>query len=239
MDYYRSVKEELERIAAGWMQEPVSVVSARTLSSKEAIGTPERTDFPLQKGKEFMIEAVFREARGQAFTDMPGNFQGSLKDVVGLELRDNFERAIFIAAFNAVMRHSGTVTGTVHCRDKQPKLCAEQLPGFVRKHFANPKIAFIGYQPAMIEELSHSFQLRVVDLDEGNIGQERFGIRVEGPEKTEEVLLWGDMVMATGSTCVNGSITDFLIKKPVVFFGVTVAGLAVLEGYRRYCPFGQ
>ncbi len=239
MDYYGPLKAELAGMAEQMMGEMVKVVSARPLSPEEAIGKPDRTDYPLQKGKEVMIEAVFRDARAQAFTDMPGTFQGSLRDLIGLDLRNNFERAVFIAGFNAVMRHFGRVEHTVHCKDGAPKTCAEQLPAFVEGHFGSPRIAFIGYQPAMIEKLSQSFSLRVVDLDKDNIGTLRFGIPIEGPEKTGEALSWGDIILATGSTCVNDTIVSFLGDKPVVFYGVTVAGLATLRGYRRFCPCSE
>lgn len=88
----------------------------------------------------------------------------------------------------------------------------------------------------MIERLSQSFPLRVIDLDKDNIAARRFGVLIEGPEKTGEALLWGDMILATGSTCVNSTIVSFLGEKPVVFYGVTVAGPAALHGYRRFCP---
>ncbi len=133
------------------------------------------------------------------------------------------------------MRDFGHVANTVHCKDSEPRLCAQQLPAFVTEHFGRPQIAFVGYQPAMIEELSRSFDLRVIDLDKDNIGANRFGLVIEGPEKTEDVLSWGDVILATGSTCVNGTIISFVGKKPVVFYGVTVAGPAMVFGYDRYC----
>jgi hypothetical protein len=236
MEYYKKLKTELHAMAGQLMGEPVKVVSARPLSPQEAIGTPDRTDFPILKGKEVMVEAVFRNSRGHAFTDMPGNFQGSLQAVMDLKLQTHFERAVFIATINAVMRDAGKVSNTVHCRDSDPKSCAEQFPGFITEHFGNPKIAFVGFQPAMLEQLSQSFALRVIDLDEDNIGANRFGLTIEGPEKTEEVLSWGDIIVATGSTCVNGTISVFLNKKPIVFYGVTVAGPAAFYGYHRFCP---
>ena len=109
----------------------------------------------------------------------------------------------------------------------------------MRERFGTPRIAFIGYQPAMIERLSETFSLRVVDLDKDNIGASRFGLVIEGPEKTEDVLSWGDVILATGSTCVNGTIDTFLDNKPVVFYGVTIAGMAALRGYPRYCPCSE
>jgi uncharacterized protein (DUF4213/DUF364 family) len=102
--------------------------------------------------------------------------------------------------------------------------------------FGKPKIAFVGYQPAMIEKLAESFRLRVVDLDKDNIGATRFGLVIEGPDSTEDCLSWCDIVLATGSTCVNGTITTFLNRKPIVFYGMTVAGPAAIFGYTRFCP---
>lgn len=236
MEYYKKLKTELHAMAGQMMDETVRVVSARPLSPQEAIGKPDRTDFPILKGKEVMVEAVFRDSRGHAFTDMPGNFQGSLQAVMDLDLQTHFERAVFIATINAVMRDAGKISNTVHCRDSDPKSCAEQFPAFITEHFGSPKIAFVGYQPAMLEQLSQSFMLRVIDLDEDNIGADRFGLTIEGPKNTEAVLSWGDIIIATGSTCVNGTIGDFLDKKPVVFYGVTVAGPAALYGYHRFCP---
>ena len=236
MEYYGKLKTELKALSARMMDETVKVVSTRPLSPEEAIGKPDRTDFPILKGKEVMVEAVFRDARAHAFTDMPGDYQGTLQEILDLDLRSNFERAVFLATFNAVMRDAGQISNTVHCKDSEPRQCAKQMPAFVAEHFGHPKIAFVGYQPAMIEELSQSFSLRVIDLDEDNIGTDRFGLIIEGPVKTEDVLSWGDIILATGSTCVNGTIVSFLDKKPVVFYGVTVAGPAALYGYHRFCP---
>lgn len=221
------------------MDETVKIVSARPLSPEEAIGKPDRTDYPILKGKEVMVEAVFRNARAHAFTDTPGDFQGTLQKVLDLGLKTNFERAVFISTLNAVMRDAGKISNTVHCKDSEPRQCAKQLPSFVAEHFGKPKIAFVGYQPGMIEELSQSFLMRVIDLDEDNIGADRFGILIEGPEHTNDVLSWGDIILATGSTCVNGTIVSFLNKKPVVFYGITVAGPAAVNGYHRFCPCSQ
>ncbi len=238
MDFYHDSRLFLEDIIKKHqiIDESIKVISARTLSPEEAIGQPERQDFPLLKGKEVMVEAVFRQSRGQAYTDMPGNFKGSIRELLSLSLADNFQRAVFISGFNALMRYFGHVTNTVHCRHEGPGICASQLPGFVKKLYGNPKITFVGFQPAMLERLSRIFDLRVIDLDTDNIGREKFGMIIEGPEKTEDALSWGDIILATGSTCVNATINRFLNRKPVIFYGVTIAGVAWIHGLRRYCP---
>lgn len=236
MDIYGTLRKEFRKLAGNMMGERISI-SARSLSAREAIGEPDRDDYPLLKGKEVMVEAVFRGSRGQAFTDMPGVFQGTMSDIFELSLEDNFQRSVFIASLNAVLRDLGVVDGTVHCRDKEPAECAREFVDYVKNRFGNPRIAFIGFQPAMIERLSAAFEMRVVDLDEDNIGKEKFGLVIEGPDSTEEILAWSDIILATGSTCVNGTITRFVGKKPVVFFGVSVAGPAKICGFDRYCRY--
>ena len=88
-------------------------VRARPLSFEEAVGQPGRRDFPLLKGKERLVEAVIEEARGQAFTDSPREFTGSVEELLALPLGNTRERGLYLAALNAAFRHSGRGTGTV------------------------------------------------------------------------------------------------------------------------------
>lgn len=220
--------------------EGVQVVSARSLGPREVIGNPDRDDFPLLRGKEVMVEASFRGSRGQAYTDEPGEAVLSLEEILDMPAETSFQRAVLISSLNAVMRYLGMARGTVHCRDEEPKRCASELVEFLRRGFSpGLKVAFFGYQPAMISALAAAFGLRVVDLDPENVGQVRCGVLVEGPEATEEVLGWGDLVLATGSTFVNGTFGRLMVGKRTIFYGVSVAGIAELCGLERFCPFGR
>jgi hypothetical protein len=236
--FYEEVKQKLKQLVENHnlLGEHIKI-TARSLIPKEAIGEPERKDFPLLKGKEVMMEADFLGYKGQAYTSMPGNFSGTIEDVLCLPLSNDFERAYLISSLNAVMRYLGLVEKTIHCRNEDPEKCASQLPEYISKRFGKPKIAFIGFQPAMINSLSNSFELKVVDLDEDNIGKIKYGVLIYGPEKTEEILSWADIIIATGSTSVNATITKFIKQKPVIFYGVTIAGIAKIFGYERYCPY--
>ncbi|GAI33155.1 unnamed protein product, partial [marine sediment metagenome] len=104
----------------------VAIKTARTLTPQEVIGKPERDDFPLLKGKEVMLQADFKGSLGQAFTDMPGNYSGSLREI-----------------------------------------------------------------------------------------------------------------LATGTSAANNTLTSLLIEKPIIFYGVTIAGVAYLKGYEQYCFCGH
>ena len=84
--------------------EPVEVTIG-TLTAKQAIGSPSRQDYPLLEGREVMVEAQFKGSYGQAFTDRPNEFKGSLNDVLDMALDSSDSRAVFDASLNAVMAY--------------------------------------------------------------------------------------------------------------------------------------
>ena len=214
-------------------------VKARALSTEEAIGNPESDDFPLMKGKERLMQAELEGAAGQAFTDQYGNFEGTLKDILNSDLINNYRRSIFISSLNAALRHMGLIDATVHCRDKEPAECAVQLGKHILSIHSSPKITQIGFQPRFVEVLSGITGLRAIDLDTDNIGKEKFGITIEGPEKTADAIDWADLLLVTGTTIANGTIEQFLNRKPVLFYGTTIAGAAHLMGWDRFCNKGR
>ena len=213
-------------------------VGGITLSPLGAIGNTEKEDFPIVKGKEKLIEVTFKGEKGQAFTDMPSNFSGTLNEIIEMPLDSNFNRAIYIATLNAVCRYLKLTDNTIHCKDNGPEKCAVKLVNYVEARFGNPKIALIGYQPSMLDKLSKSFEVRVVDLDKNNINTMKYSVLVEDGEKnTEELVKWCDIIVATGSTIANNTITSFFVdNKPTLFFGTTLAGAAALMGLERFCP---
>lgn len=241
MNLYQLIKNKFSELITDediWKSK-VEVIKVRPLTPQEVIGNPDREDFPLLKGKEVMVQANFRGSLGQAYTDQPGNFQGTLKEVFQLPLTDNFQRAVFIASINAVLRYLGYIGKTVHCRDKEPTECAHEFKDYIKVQYGNPKIAFIGLQPALVESLATAFQIRVVDLDKENIGKTKNGVLVEDVAHTEEIISWADLIIATGTTVVNNSIEPLLDKKPIIFYGVTISGVAYLLNYHQFCCYSR
>jgi uncharacterized protein (DUF4213/DUF364 family) len=236
---HETIREKLIRLIKehGLEGEEV-IVKAAALTAEQAIGNPEDKDYPLIKGEEKLMQAEFRGAKGHAFTDRYGNFSGRLLDIAEMELNNNFRRAVFVASLNAVTRYLSLAEGTVHCRDTQPRKCAAELVDYIKENFGHPKIAMVGFQPRMVEALAKHFELRVNDMDEANIGREKFGVRIDDPSRTQENLEWCDIALVTGTTIVNDTIDQFLIDKPVIFFGVTIAGAAKLANLERFCPYG-
>jgi hypothetical protein len=243
MTMLEEARRELIRRASteGWDEdEKVNVVSARDLTPAEAIGKPDRDDYPLLTGKEVMMEARFRDGVGQAFTDQPGRFAGTLGEILYMALTTNFRRAVFVATLNAVMRSLSQAEATVHCKDREPALCARKLPAYIERHYGRPKIAFVGLQPALVQALADAgFQMRVTDLNPDNIGQVRCGVRIDDAALNANNARWADLVLATGSVLVNDTYRELLQGKPVIYYGVTAAGLAKLFDLPRICFCGR
>lgn len=213
-------------------------ITCKTLTPKEAIGTPGRNDFPLQKGKEKLMQAVIDGFIGQAFTDLPENYEGALREALTLPPVNNYNRAIITATLNALYRKLEKITNTVHCKDAGPRECSQKLIETISLEYENPRIAVFGLQPAMVEKLARHYKIRVFDLDPDNIGQVKFGINIENGEcDLAAVEGWCDLILATGSTVVNGTIDPFLtLNKPVYFYGTTIAASARILGLKRLCP---
>lgn len=238
-DLYDEIRERTRQLLKGQNLFGERVrIRARALSTEEAIGNPEADDFPLQKGKERLMQAEFVTALGQAFTDRYGDFEGTLEEVLEISLENNYRRAIFVATLNAVLRHMNQIDRTVHCRDQGPAQCAEELGHYIKTRYGWTRIVLIGFQPRMVESLSHHFPLRVIDMDPASIGTRKFQIAIEGPEAMDEAIRWTDLLLVTGTTLVNGTIGRFLGSKPVIFYGTTIAGAAHLMNWDRFCAKG-
>ena len=220
-------------------------ITAKILTSEEAIGETERKDFPLLQGKEFLIQADFKNALGQAFTDAPSNFKGKLKKILELELKDNSDRALFIATLNAVMRYVDAAGKTIHCKNEGPELCAAEIVRtIIDKYSADIKVGIVGFQPAIIDNFAKKLpvnNLKVVDLDKNNINKIKYGVLIwDGRKMLKELFEISDIILATGSTVVNDSLAQLIFladeyQKPLYLYGTTVAGAGKILNLERLC----
>jgi len=229
------------------LEESLISIRMRPLSPEEAIGNPTRDDFPILKGKEVLVEADFKGSKGQAFTDQPSNFEGTLADVLTLDRATNRNRAVVVAAMNAVLRHLGIARNTVHCRDTEPQECAEEMARrFLRRWGEDLTIGLVGLQPAIASALISTFgadHVEIADLDAENIGRNFDGVIIKsGYEESTRVVANNFLALVSGSTIVNGTI-DALIEESkkdnknriVIFYGTTIACIDALMGLRRLC----
>lgn len=234
------LKVEIKKIIYKYrIKDDIVRIKAKVLSPEEAIGNPEHNDYPIQKGNEKMMQADFNGSFGVAFTDMFGDYEGSLYEIIDMELNNNYRRAIFISTINACLDWLGLVNKTNHCRDAGLVNCQKQVTGFIKEKYGNPKIFQVGLHPRFCEALSQEFEIRVTDIDKENIGKKISEIIIESPEATEKNKKWCDLIFATGSTFVNESYQQFIMNnKPTIFYGVTCAGATYLLDLIRYCPEG-
>jgi len=225
-----------------------SRIAVRPLSPDEAIGKEACEEFVIKKGKERVIEAEFGDHRGQAFTDIPTDFEGTFGDVFALDLNETPNRAVLVAAMNAVLGSLDMAHGTIHCRDEDPTRCGTEIAQAVEGRFGRTRIGLIGLQPAILKALTERFgadNVRVLDLNPDNIGATKCGVTVwDGVADLSRLVLWCGVGLATGSSVVNGSIDEIRRRfdeagKPLVFFGNTISGTAALVGLDRLCPFGR
>ena len=242
MNWKEDVRREFEKIVVSnvLLGERVDV-RVRILTPAEAIGSPKDQDYPIIKGRERMIEAEFKGAKGHAFADKFKNFSGSLEAVLKLDLGSTDNRAIFISSLNAVLRHLGLSDHTVHCRNEEPVQCAMQTRDYFIEHFgAGKKIALVGYQPRFAQYLSNDFELRVTDLDADNIGKKKGEFVIESGEKNKEVAEWADIIFVTGTVFISDGADIFLQNRgKTIFYGVTVAGIAALLKLKKLCYLGH
>ncbi|MDD1750632.1 MAG: hypothetical protein LUO89_12255 [Methanothrix sp.] len=217
------------------------LVVIRQLNSAEAIGETGREDFPIIRGKEVLMQAVYRGAVGQAFTAAKGGFRGSLGDVLDLPLNGSFERAVLIAAINAVLKYMGKIEKTVHCKNDGPSRCAASMSEWIKEQDMK-KVGLVGLQPALLEALVKALgpeRVMVSDLSEA--GADRCQVRVLDGMQAEQMLESCQLLLITGSTLANSTIDDLMnaargFNSRVVFYGATAAGAAYLLGMERWCP---
>jgi hypothetical protein len=244
-------------------------VKAQALTPEQAIGNPDSKDYPILKGREKMMKTtVYVSAEdktvsgtGQAFTDHYGDYEGTLEEIFDSEKRrkNNFRRAMALAAANAFLQGIGKLKGAIHCKDKGPELCGKKIIDHVYDFWAglefqknNPmplnKILVIGHQPRLIQNLSthdsslsesnkSGLKVKAIDLDPDNFGLEYGCCIIESPQKQDEYLEWCELILATGSTFVNDSAQVLVDSgKPVIFYGISGAGVCELMGFPRFCP---
>ncbi|MEW8956348.1 DUF364 domain-containing protein [Clostridium sp.] len=238
MEFYLDLKKKLDEIIKkhNFKEEEV-YITTKALTPEEAIGITKRKDFPLLNGREVLVNAEFKGDIGQAYTDSPAAFRGTLKEIMELDLSSNYNKALFIASLNAVMKHLNLADRTIHCKDNEPEECGEKMREYFLNHHKGENIALIGLQPAILDYLKDDFNIRVLDLDVEKVGTIQYGVNIEhGIKDYENVIEWADIILATGSTSANGSMENFTkLNKKVYFYGTTIAGIGELYNLNRLC----
>lgn len=221
-------------------------INSRALKNEEAIGHPDRNDFPLLRGKEVLLQAELDGSLGQAFTSDPIIYSGSINNLLELSNERPGNYALLVAALNALYCKLGIVKQTIHCIDNEPEECAKRISQYILEEHGICKIGIIGYQPAILENCAHIFEacrINISDLNSNNIGEVRYGVKVmDGMSDTKKLIDFADVLLITGSILSNGTYKNILNEiddKPYYFFGTTCAALANVNNINRLCPLSR
>lgn len=222
------------------------IINSRALKSEEAIGHPQRNDFPLLRGKEVLLQAEIQDALGQAFTADPIAYQGSIKNLLTIPDDRPGTDALLVSSLNALLKKLDQVEHTVHCINHEPEACAEYISQYMLEKHGICNIGIIGYQPAILDHCTQVFgssRLSITDLNADVVGTVRYGVKVlDGLNDTKKLVDFADVLLVTGTILANGTYLDVLGEvgdKPYYFFGTTCAGIAHLNHMKRLCPFSR
>ena len=221
-------------------------IDSRALTSEEAIGHPDRDDFPLLRGKEVLLQAELDGALGQAFTADPIAYHGSIRNLLTIPDDRPGTHALLVSSLNALLNKLGKVGHTVHCINHEPEACAEHISQYILEKHGLCNIGIIGYQPAILEHCIQVFgpsRVSITDLNADVVGTVRYGVKVmDGLSDTKTLVDFADVLLVTGTILANGTYLDVLGEvgeKTHYFFGTTCAALAYLNNMNRLCPFSR
>lgn len=236
MEFYSEVRNRFLQVIDKYNIDMNKKVTIKALTPVNAIGIPDRGDYPILKGKELLVDADFQGSIGQAYTSNPCSYVGTLSEVVNLDLSVDKNIPILVATINAVLKNLGLVDRTIHCKNEEPKNCSFDILSFFKENYKGKNIGLVGLQPAMLSTLSKEFKLRVLDLDVDNVGKFKDGVLIEnGEEGFEDVVNWADVLLVTGSCAANKTLKNFILDKEVYFYGTSIAGIAYLMNLKRLC----
>jgi len=204
-------------------------------------------EYLVARGREVIVHCEVNGGFGQAFTDSPREFKGSVKEVLGFELDSDWKRAVFFATLNAILHKLRLVDRTIHCVRDEPEKCGELMLQHLTSNFGLVKVAHIGYQPGHVKVLAEALRpenLYVTDLDYENISKVKFGVKILDGELNDQVLRKVKVAYITGNAAVNNTLPQLLNLcreygvKPIIY-GVTGRGISKLLNLEDFCPYGH
>jgi uncharacterized protein (DUF4213/DUF364 family) len=106
-------------------------------------------------------------------------------------------------------------------------------------------VGLVGMQPALLEALVQTLGPdRVMVSDLAEAGSVRYGVKVLDGMDSSEMFERCQLILATGSSLVNGTINGLMENaarhnRSVVFYGTTIAATSYLMGLKRWCACSQ
>lgn len=199
---------------------------------------PEQTLVPQEerlsrvRKPEYRVTAVFRDVKGEAYTETPASFSGTLEEALSLQPGERGLDARMVASVNAVMHYLGFAPG-IWPEDAQSRMQhADRLCSHITEHYGKDHIVLIGYDGYLVKRfMEEGLDFWTLDRDPEHITKDRFHhvIVNSGRYNREAAFAWGRILIVTGSTLCNGTIVQYLNSgKELLFYGVTIGGAAAL-----------
>lgn len=189
---------------------------------------------------EYCVTAELLGVKGEAYTEEPSDFRGTLKEALAIPPTEKGISAITIAALNAAMSYLNLAVGTFPEEEEEKFRYADALCRYVKKEFGTSNLILVGYDGYLVKRfMDEGLDFWTMDNDPANITQDLFHHVVVNNAKRnrESSFVWGKYFIVTGSTLCNGTILHYLnSNKELLFYGITCAGAATLLELPWFSP---
>ena len=184
---------------------------------------------------EYRVIADYEGAKGEAYTETPFEFEGTLREAVEIKPTEAGIDARVIAAINAALCSWDFLPGTFPDDPEIHHKYAADLYNYVTRNMGyRSNVVLIGYDGYIVKKfVEGGMDFWTLDRNPSNISQNRFEhVVVNGAKLNREACYeWGQLFLLTGSTMTNGTVTHFLDREiKTLFYGITAAGPARLLG---------
>ena len=189
---------------------------------------------------EYCVTATLCGVKGEAYTEEPEDFCGTLKEALEIAPTEKGISAVTIASINAAMNFLGLAPGTFP-EGEEARFCyADALCRYVTEHHGKNNIILVGYDGYLVKRfMDEGLEFWTMDMDPANITQNRFHHVVVNNAKRnrESSFVWGKYFVVTGSSLCNGTILHYLNSgKELLFYGISCAGVAKLLDLPWFSP---
>lgn len=189
---------------------------------------------------EYCVTAMLCGSKGEAYTERPEDFKGTLKEALDIKPTDDGISAVTISALNAAMSHLSLAPGVFPEIEEARYDYADALCAYLVEKYGREKIVLVGYDGYIVKRfMDEGLDFWTLDMDPDHISQDRFHhIVVNGAKlNRESSLAWGKIFVVTGSSLCNGTIIHYLNSgKELLFYGITCAGAAALLDLSWFAP---
>ncbi|MBR5930526.1 MAG: hypothetical protein IKZ95_00710 [Lachnospiraceae bacterium] len=241
-----TINELYQKILSGFYElDGAKALLNETVSVKKS-EEPERTlrpenDPPSTVARpEYCVTATLCGAKGEAYTEEPSDFSGTLQQALEIPPTEKGISAVTVAALNAAVNYLGLAPGAFPKGEEARFSYADALCRYVTEHYGRSNIILVGYDGYLVKRfMDEGLDFWTMDRDPDHISQNRFQHVVVNNAKRnrDSSFVWGKYFIVTGSTLCNGTILHYLdCGKEVLFYGITCAGAATLLHLPWFSP---